>query len=86
MRSVPGIDQGHELLSVALQSPREVEFEQHNMDLARAQPRGADDLVDIDGARPEGADDPLALALNDIGEGLWRLALVRGGEFRPKGL
>jgi len=86
MRSVLGLDQRDELLAVTLQSSREVKFEQHDMDLAGPQSRGADDLVDINGARPESADDALALALNDIGEGLRRLALVGGSEFWPKGL
>jgi hypothetical protein len=62
MRSVLGLDQRDELLTVTLQSSREVKFEQHDMDLAGARSRGvdlagarsrgADDLVDINGARP----------------------------------
>jgi hypothetical protein len=52
MSSVCGLDQRDELLAVTLQSSREVKVEQHDMDLAGAQSRGADDLVDINGTRP----------------------------------
>ena len=65
---------------MALQPAREVELQQHDMDLPRGHARGADHLVDIDRARPESADDQLALALANIGQRLGRPMLVGGGK------
>lgn len=59
--------QGHQLAAMALQPPGEVEFQQHDMDLADLDARHPDQLVDIDRARGERAHDPLALGLTDIG-------------------
>ena len=57
-----------------------VELEQHNMYVAGTEARGADELVDVDGARSKRAHDALALVQADVGQGLGWRAFVGGGE------
>lgn len=51
---------------MALQPSRQVELQQHNVDLPRLDARGANQFVDVDGARAQGFDDALPFALADI--------------------
>ena len=72
--------QGHKLLPMTLQPAREVELEQHDMDLPGRDLGRSDQLVDIDGARPQRTNDQLAFALANVGQGLGCPMLVGGGQ------
>jgi hypothetical protein len=69
---------------VALQPAGKVEFQKHDMHLPGREPGRPDQLVDIDWAWTKRADDPLALALNDVGEGRRRATLIGRGKLGPK--
>ena len=72
--------QGHKLLAVTLKPAGEVELEQHDMNFPRGDAGSADQLVDVDRAWSKGTHDQLALALADVGQGLWRPVLIGGGK------